>query len=42
MSELSNLIKLKNTLTGEIKFFSGKASAHNFMIKNSNWLVWCM
>ena len=40
MSELSNLIKLKNTVTGEIKLFSGAGSAHNFMMKNTGWVVW--
>lgn len=40
MRELSNLIKLKNTVTGEIKFFAGPRSAHNFMIKNTGWLIW--
>ena len=37
---LDNLIKLKNTVTGEIKFFSGEYLAHKFMIKNPEWLVW--
>lgn len=40
MSDLSNLIKLKNTVTGEIKLFAGRGSAHNYMMENKSWLVW--
>lgn len=40
MADLSNLIKIKSTLTGEIKLFSGSVSAHIFMKKNREYLVW--
>ena len=40
MSELYNLVKLKNIVSGEIKLFSGPQSAHMFMMKNTDWLVW--
>ena len=40
MDNLTNLIKLKNTVTGEIKLFSGPGSAHIFMKENQDWLVW--
>ncbi len=37
---INTLIKIKNAITGEIKFFSGEKLAHEFMRKNTEWIIW--